>query len=100
MIESAEAHPGSSILHDPIEDDPAVRPLFLAISEEAGREFQESHRLHMAELEQRSPAMAEFFRSGRGLCHRVWDRTKELMQERHGIAWKSPREMNPGVIFD
>ena len=98
-IAAAEANPGG-ILRDPIEDDPAVRPLFLAACEEAAREVQEWHRQRIAELEQSSPAVADLFRSGRGLCHRTWDRIKELLRERHGIEWRSPREMNPWVIFD
>ena len=35
-----------------------------------------------------------------GLCHRTWDRIKELLQVRHGIEWRSLREMNPWVVFD
>jgi hypothetical protein len=38
-------------------------------------------------LEQSSSAVADLFRSGRGLCHRTWDRIKELL-ERHGVEWR------------
>ncbi len=72
-IAATEAQPGG-ILHDPIEDDPAVRPLFLAICEEATSEVQKWQRQRIAELEQQSPAVADLFRSGRGLCHRTWAR--------------------------
>jgi hypothetical protein len=99
FIEAMREHPGG-ILRDPIEDDPAVRPLFLAACEEATREVREWHGQHIAELEQRFPAVADLFRSGRGLCHRTWARIKELLRERHGIEWRSPRELNPWVIFD
>jgi hypothetical protein len=87
-------------LHDPTEDDPAIRPLFLAVCEEATREAEEWHRQHIAELEQEYPAVADLFRRGQGLCHRIWARTKALLRERHGIEWRSPAEVNPWVIFD
>ncbi len=90
----------NGILHDPIEDDPTVQSLYLAACEEATREVQEWHRQHIAELEEQSPAVADLFRNGSGLCHRIWARIKELLRERHGIEWRSPREMNPWVIFD
>ena len=99
-VEGFETRPGRTILHDPIEDDPAVRPLFLAARVDAAREVAEWHRQYVVEMEARSPAVADMLRSGRGLCHRVWGRTKELMRERHGIDWRSPREMNPDVTFD
>jgi hypothetical protein len=98
-IELAESQPGRP-LHDPIQDDPAIRPLFLAASEEAAREANEWHRQRMAELERESPSVAALFRSGRGLCYVVWARTKELMKERHGIDWRSPKELNPLTRFD
>jgi hypothetical protein len=98
-IVPAEAQPDGP-LHDPIEDDPAIRPLFLTICEEATREAEEWRRQRIAELERQSPAVADLFRRGQGLCHRIWARTKALLRERHGIEWRSPAEMNPGVIFD
>jgi len=98
-LEAADSQP-SGILHDPIEDDPEIRPLFLAICDEAGREVDAWHKQRIGELEKATPAVAELFRSGRGLCHRTWARTKSLLKERHGIDWRSPSEMNPGIIFD
>jgi hypothetical protein len=99
IIEAVRLRP-DGILHDPIEDDPMIRPLFLAAYQDAVREVEEWHAQHIAELEQQSPAEADMARSGRGLCHRIWARTKELLKERHGIEWRSPREMNPCVVFD
>ena len=55
-IKWQEANPGK-IRHDPIEDDPAIRPLFLAVCEEVSREVQEYHRLQITELEERSPSL-------------------------------------------
>jgi hypothetical protein len=98
-LTAVESQP-SGILHDPIEDDPAVRPLFLAICDQAKRDVEAWHRQHIVEFEETSPAVADLFRSGRGLCHRIWDQTKSLLKARHGIDWLSPREMNPGIVFD
>jgi hypothetical protein len=99
LAAAAEAKPGV-ILRDPIEDDPNIRPTFLAICEEVAKEVLEFHQQRITELEQQSPAVADLFRGGRGLCHRIWHRIKELLWERHGIEWRSPREMNPWTVFD
>jgi len=69
------------MLHDPIEDDPLVKPLYLAICDEVSSELHE-------------------LRNRRGTYNRLWARIKELMLERHGIEWRSPREMNPTHMFD
>jgi len=37
---------------------------------------------------------------GRGSCHLIWTKQKEILAERDGIVWFSPKEMNPGVFFD
>jgi hypothetical protein len=100
FIGAAEARRKGDILRDSIENDPTVRPLFLAAREEATGEVQEWHRRRITELEQSAPAVASMLRSGRRLCHRIWARTKEILRERHGIEWRSPGEMNPWVVFD
>lgn len=35
-----------------------------------------------------------------GFCHKYWWTKKNLLKEKYGIEWKSPVDMNPGVIFD
>jgi hypothetical protein len=100
LIETIGNHQPGVIMHDPIEDDPAIRPLFLAVCEEATREIEELQHQEIDELNQQSPDVAELLQSGRGKCHRIWARIKELLRERHGIEWRSPRELNPWVIFD
>ena len=73
-------HPKISILYDPIRDDPA----YAWAIEEAGRR-----------------AMKEVDPSFQmGSCHLFWRLKKEILKEEHGITWYSPREMNPGVIYD
>jgi hypothetical protein len=36
---------------------------------------------------------------GHGSCHHVWELKKGYLME-YGIEWKSPGELNPGVMFD
>lgn len=99
FIAMAEANPGK-YLHDPIEDDPAVHPLFLAICKEAHYAAIEWNEARIAELERDKPFLADLHRCGRGLSHLIWHRIKALMLERHGIKWRSPREINTWVNFD
>lgn len=73
----------SSLLRDPIEFDPITTPLVVSIEAE-GRD-----RLDRGE-----------FGQGRGKAHRLWAWMKSELQSRHGIEWKSPREMNPDVRID
>jgi hypothetical protein len=89
-----------NFLRDPIEDDPAIRPLFESVCEEVKQEVDAWHQQRIAELEQSAPAVAELFRSKRGLYHRHWARVKQLLWERYHIEWRSPGEMNPWVTFD
>lgn len=35
-----------------------------------------------------------------GFCFRYWSAKRELLEEEYGIEWKSPSQMNPGVMFD
>lgn len=37
---------------------------------------------------------------GLGFCHIYWHRKKQLLKELYNIDWKSPAELNPGIIFD
>lgn len=35
-----------------------------------------------------------------GSCHILWGRQQRILQEKYGISWRSPAEMNPDIIFD
>ena len=35
-----------------------------------------------------------------GYCHSYWAAKKRILKEEYGIDWKSPSELNPGVLFD
>jgi hypothetical protein len=67
--------------HDPLEDHPRLR----RVVEKARRE---------AELELNDG------REKLGYCHRVWELQKQILCEKYGLDWKTPQEMNPGVLFD
>ncbi len=36
----------------------------------------------------------------RGLCFRIWSVKREILEEKYGIDWHSPSQMNPRVRFD
>ncbi len=37
---------------------------------------------------------------GMGFCFAYWAEKKNILKEFYGIDWKTPSEMNPGVLFD
>lgn len=36
----------------------------------------------------------------RGFCHKYWLTKKKILQDRFGIRWKSPVDLNPQIWFD
>jgi len=36
----------------------------------------------------------------RGYILKFWQLKKKLLKEKYNIDWKTPEEMNPGVLFD
>lgn len=50
-------------------------------------------------VEQQTDAEIVGFPRGMGFCHIYWS-TKTAVLAQHGIAWRSPACMNPGVLFD
>ncbi len=81
-VEYMEAN-NHSLLVDPVELDPAVRHLLVELRLEADQLFQ----------------LGEFG-SGMGSGGRLLGWVKRELQERHGIAWRTPWEMNPDCAFD
>jgi hypothetical protein len=69
--------------HDPIYEDPSIRPLIDAAASEAQRLLEHDPR-----------------RGEMGFCYVVWETTKKILHEKHGIDWKTPSEMNPRIFFD
>lgn len=66
-------------LHDPIEDNPRIRPII--------REVE-----RRAEKESMVPGM--------GRCHDVWARMGRILKNEHGIIWYPPSRMNTDLIYD
>jgi hypothetical protein len=100
LIAAAEKQQGNQYLHDPLEDDPQIGPVILAVAKEArervNKWYKESHQENVNEDAAHITTMV-----GRmGQCHRIWQETKITLRERHNIEWMSPAEMNPGIIFD
>ncbi len=70
-----------SLKSDPKERDPRYRRLIRAAERQA--------RVNLGGL-------AETF----GGCHALWAEQQRILRDEHGIEWKSPADLNPGVIFD
>jgi hypothetical protein len=67
--------------HDPQEDDPKLKNIFKLAEAEVERELADQPR----QL---------------GFCHVYWEKKKQILKNKYGIEWKTPGEMNPGIIFD
>ena len=66
-------------LHDPIEDNPRIRPIIREVERRAEKE---------------SPVR------GQGRCHDVWARMEQILKNEHGITWFPPSRMNTDLIYD
>ncbi len=62
-------------------------------------EYTEEYKKIEKELEQ---LIEERLGSGGylGFCHGYWMVKKRILKEKYNIDWKSPAELNPGVLFD
>lgn len=72
-----------SLLIDPVELDPAVRVALSDLRREADQMREQGK-----------------FGTGIGSGGRLLTWVKHELQKRHGIAWKTPWEMNPDCAFD
>lgn len=81
-VEHMEAN-NNSLLIDPVELDPAVQ-------------------VALRDLRREADQMREQGKFGRGMGSggRLLAWVKHELQERHGIAWRTPWEMNPDCAFD
>jgi hypothetical protein len=73
----------SGIRRDPVEDDPRFQKVFAGIDTEVDALLADHPH-----------------RGAEGFCHVRWKVKKRLLAEKYGIAWQSPDELNPQVIFD
>ncbi len=68
---------------DEIENDPTIARL-----------IAQADKLAKIELKDHASV------GGIGFCHVFWEVKKRILKERFGVEWKSPAEMNKGVLFD
>lgn len=83
-VERFESSPGYLLLCDPIEVDPRFNTIIAKIEAEA-QELLESGGLGDGR---------------RGRAGRIWGWMKRELLRRHGIIWRTPLEMTPGVVLD
>ena len=83
-VERFESSPSYLLLCDPIEVDPRFEAIIAAVEAEA-KELLESGGLGDGR---------------RGRAGRMWGWMQRELLSRHGIAWKTPIEMTPGVVLD
>jgi hypothetical protein len=65
-------------LHDPIEDNPRIRPIIREVERRAEKE---------------SPS------KGMGRCHDIWGRMARILKTEHGLVWYPPSRMNNDLIM-
>jgi len=95
----AKARQQDRVLHDPVEDDPALAPQFATAKRKAEAAFQSWVADRNADYARRGLASL-VTEHPRGGGHFVWREMKQLLKTEHGIEWFSPAEMNPGIKFD
>ena len=66
-------------LHDPIEDNPRIRPIIREVERRAEKESTVR---------------------GDGRCHDVWARMVQILKNEHGTEWFPPSRMNTDLIYD
>ena len=67
---------------DPIEKNPKLRAIFIAVEKEV--------EVELAKHPDRGTL---------GFTHTIWETKKHILKEKHGIDWKTPAEMNPDCCF-
>lgn len=76
---SQRVHNPQAELHDPIEDNPRIRPIIREVERRAEKESTVR---------------------GDGGCHDVWARMAQILKNEHGIEWYPPSRMNADLIYD
>ncbi len=81
---------------DPQELDPELSEIFEKVDREAksyldGWKKERREKLKESEME---------FMGLRGGCHVLWAEKKRILNQKYGINWLSPAQMNPGIVFD
>jgi hypothetical protein len=63
-------------------------------------EKTEKYQKILIELEAKIDEKLKGSPRGMGYCFAYWHAKKEILKKDYGINWKSPGELNPGVMFD
>ena len=71
------------IRHDAVELKRRYRDIFAVIDDEVDQNL-----------------LRDVSRGKLGFVHTFWYEKKDLLKMKYGIDWRSPREMNPDMIFD
>jgi hypothetical protein len=82
VLQAIKLQGDARLLVDPIEQDPLTATKIQEAKAEATRIADQSGI------------------TGKGRCHFVWSSQAQILADRHGIQWFSPRHMNPDVCFD
>ncbi len=78
----------SRSVRDLQEDDPVVGPLIKAALEEARQIVDERFK------------EKEYGPDMKGRVPGTWKEAARILRERHGIEWKNPMQLNPGLFVD
>jgi len=68
---------------DPVEETPEFKAVIKAVRKQANTELRGHPR-----------------RGGLGYCHVEWDAIQRILRDEHGIRWRTPPQMNIGVMYD
>jgi hypothetical protein len=74
------------VAYDPVEDDPRYLEVLDEVEQETKTRMKKDGW----------PDKPTFL----GWCHLYWGYKKRVLWEKHGISWRSPAEMNPGLLYD
>ena len=101
FVIAAENHsPTDGMARDPQEDDEILGPIIHGTLDSVAERVINEYDENIAEMRETEPQMADFLSNRRGICHRIWAKTKTQLKNQHGIEWRTPAEVNPGTIFD
>ena len=71
------------------------------MNEKNSEYYEEKQRIEKAKkLLSTDPEMAAELYIKMGSCHELWYLQKKILQEKYGITWYTPSEINPNVIYD
>lgn len=85
LPEDLDFEPPFQIRRDEIENDPSIGQL---VEDTENRAFQEYEK----QIADGTPVPG-------AQCRYIWDLQKKILKEEHGIDWKSPADLNEGMIF-